>query len=375
MLCLFSVAGKLEFRGSEELFGATRVYPEDVDYMRSDSTFLDKKRREGDPEADLLIKEVMDRDLTRQFYSYLSLSNEQARQNDSLELVREFLFRPARIPSWYDDARLQNGQRFFQKYALDVMGLLGAMSLPYCYAATPGNKAIYFTEKMKKSPGKRLLDTAHFIIEVMKDGAFTAHGNGAFEVQKTRLIHALVRHYIQYKTPWDPIWGMPVNQEDMAGTNLAFSYIILMGMRQSDFALSAEDENDFLYAWRFIGYQLRIDEDLLPGNMEEAKVLEETIRARHFRKSEEGPKLTSELVNHYKESFPKIASYFVESQIRYFIGPEVSELLGLKSQPRKDKIVAFINKVRRGINRNFVNPFSYRIMISNHFKLKKKYSP
>lgn len=342
--------------------------------MRSDNTYLDQKRREGDPEADLIIKEVIDRDLTRQFYSYLPLSKEETKKDDCLALVQEFLLRPAQFPPWHDEARLQNGQRFFQKYALDVMGLLGAMSLPYCYAATPGNKAIYITEKMRKAPGKRLLDTAHFIIEVMKDDAFTTEGNGAFEVQKTRLIHALVRHYILYKSPWDPLWGVPVNQEDMAGTNLAFSYIILMGMRQSDFVLSHEDENDFLYAWRFIGYQLRIDEELLPGNMAEAKVLEESIRSRHFRKSEEGPLLTSELINHYKESFPKIASYFVESQIRYFIGPEVSELLGLKSQPRKDKIVAFINKIRRGINRNFVNPFSYRIMISNHFKLKKKYS-
>lgn len=342
--------------------------------MRRDNIFLDQKRREGDGEADRIIQEVIDRNAIHLFYAYLPLSKEQTAENHSLENVRQFLLRHPQFPPWYDETKLLNGQRFFRKYALDVMGLLGAKSLPYCYAATPGNKAIYLTEKMKKSPGKRLLETAHFIIEVMKEDAFGLQGAGAFEVQKTRLIHALVRNYISARTPWNPEWGVPVNQEDMAGTNLAFSYIILLGMRQSDFQLTREDENDFLYAWRFIGYQLGIDEELLAENMEEAGALEEAIRQRHFRKSEEGPKLTTELINHYKESFPAIASYFVESQIRYFIGPEVSELLGLKSQPVKDRFVDYFNRIRKSINRNFVNPFSYRIMISNHFKLKKKYS-
>jgi hypothetical protein len=342
--------------------------------MRSDKIFLDQKRREGDYEADRIIGEVISRNETHDFYAYLPLSRQETVENHTLETVREFLLRPAQFPEWHDEARLLNGQRFFRKYALDVMGLLGAKSLPYCYAATPGNKAIYLTEKMKKSPGKRLLETAHFIIEVMKENAFRPEGTGSFEVQKTRLIHALVRSYISARTPWKPEWGIPVNQEDMAGTNLAFSYIILLGMRQSDFRLTQEDENDFLYAWKFIGFQLGIDEQLLAGNMDEAGALEEAIRLRHFRKSEEGPKLTSELINHYKESFPAIASYFVESQIRYFIGPEVSELLGLKSQPFKDRFVDVFNRIRKSINRNFTNPFSYRIMISNHFKLKKKYS-
>jgi hypothetical protein len=339
-----------------------------------DQYFLDKKRGEGDREADAIIANLVKTESLPMFYNYLPLSKEQTKSRPTIPEVQEFLLQPAFLPGWFDSARLKNGQQFFQKYALDVMGLLGALSLPYCYAATPGNKAIYFTEKMRKSPGKRLLETAHFIIEVMKEGAFGDEGFGMFEVQKTRLIHALVRHYIANKTAWDVSWGVPVNQEDLAGTNLAFSYIIIVGMEQSDFILDTKDKEDFLYAWRFIGYQLRIDEALLPETMAEAKILEEAIRLRHFKKSDEGPLLASELINHYKESFPAVASYFVESQIRYFIGPEVSALLGLHPQPVKDTIVEVMNRLRKKINRKFINPFSYRIMIRNHFKLKKRYS-
>ncbi len=342
--------------------------------MRHDEIFLDTSRREGDLEADEVIRIIVSGGSLKEFYRYLSFSWTVTAQSSSLPVVKDFLLRPAKLPMWYDEERLRRGQKFFKKYALEIMGLLGALSLPYCYAASPGNKAIYFTEKMKKSPGKRLTDTAHFIIEVMRENALSEGGNGSFEIQKTRLIHALVRSFILSKTAWDSAWGMPVNQEDMAGTNLAFSYIILRGMEQSEFRISAEEKEDFLFAWRLIGHQLAIKEELLPASLNEASMLEEAIRLRHFRKSEEGQLLTSELIEHYKVAFPRIAAYFVDSQIRYFIGPEVAELLGVKQHPWKDRIVSVMNDFRKKINRRFVNPYSYDIMFNNHLKLKKKYS-
>jgi hypothetical protein len=109
--------------------------------MRVENDFLDQKRRQGDEEADNIIANVVKNGTSRLFYSYLSLSKDEAGRHEPLEEVRDFLMRPAVYPDWFDESRLLNGQRFFQKYALDVMGLLGALSLPYCYAATPGNKA------------------------------------------------------------------------------------------------------------------------------------------------------------------------------------------------------------------------------------------
>jgi hypothetical protein len=341
--------------------------------MKMEPDFLDKMRYVGDEEADRIVASAMTGENASQLYGYLPLSRNAVEKHAHLPAVRKFLLQPSIVPAWFSEERLLSGQRFFRKYALDIMTLLGAMSLPYCYAASPGNKAIYLTEKMRKTPGKRLHDTAHFIIEVMKERAFSSECTGSFEVQKTRLIHAMVRYFVSTKTDWDKSWGVPVNQEDMAGTNLAFSYVIIRGMEQSHFILSERAVEDFLYAWRFIGYQLRIDEALLPKTREDAAVLERAIRERNFHESKEGPLLTSELIRHYKESFPAVAGYFVDSQIRYFVGPEVSSLLGIPAQPLKDRIVDRINSVRKKINRAFVNPLSYKMMMNNHLKLKEKY--
>jgi hypothetical protein len=342
--------------------------------MRTDHEFLDQMRRRGDRDSDIVVANVFQAGSAKQLYSYLSLTRDEVAQNGGCPEVQAFLLRNTALPEWFDEDRFVNGQKFFRKYALDIMTLVGAMSLHYCYAASPGNKAIYLTEKMRKTPGKRLLETAHFIIEVMKEGVFAEGGSGYFEVQKTRLIHALVRHYILHKTEWNSTWGVPVNQEDMAGTNLAFSYIIVEGMQQSDFVFNGNEADDFLYAWKFVGFQLGIDEALLPSTIPDAKSLERVIRRRHFHKSAEGPLLVSELIKHYRESFPAVAGYFVDSQIRYFIGPEVSSLLGLQRQPLKDSFVRMVNALRKKVNRKFVNPFSYQIMMRNHMKLKEKYA-
>jgi hypothetical protein len=342
--------------------------------MCKDDIFLNEMRRMGDPEADDLVARIFKRNDGKVLYSYLALPRGGVIGHKADSEIRDFLLGADPVPTWFDSASVRRGQAFFRKYALDIMSLLGALSLPFCYAATPGNKAIHLTEKMRKAPGKRLLDTAHFIIEVMKEGSFEGDNNGHFEVRKTRLIHALVRHYVTTRGLWDASWGTPVNQEDMAGTNLAFSYIILRGLRQSGFRIAQQDGNDFLHAWRFIGHALRIDDALLPASENDAEHLERTIRKRNFRDSEEGRLLTRELVEHYRQSFPAVAAYFVESQIRYFVGPEVASVLGLREDPMKDRIIRKLNRVREALNRVVVNPYSYPIMMRNHEKLKARYS-
>lgn len=342
--------------------------------MRLDAAYLDSMRLAGDAQADEFIATLFRDNLQHELYAYLQLPDEKVVHNNNVPHIRNFFVQPLRFPAWYDAASISRGQAFFRKYALDIMTLLGAMALPYCYAASPGNKAIYFTGKMRKTPGKRLLETAHFIITVMKAGNFEEGGTAAVQLNKTRLIHALVRHYILDKTSWNMDWGMPVNQEDMAGTNLAFSYIILEGLEQAHYPLTLQEKEDFLHTWRFIGYQLHIDEALLPASFQEARQLEQVIRERHFKKSEEGSMLMKELIQHYKTSFPAIPAYFVDAQIRYFIGEEIAALLGMKPETVKDAMVRVMNRFKEWINRRYNNPYSYQIMLKNHATLRAKYS-
>jgi ER-bound oxygenase mpaB/B'/Rubber oxygenase, catalytic domain len=341
--------------------------------MQANNNYLDKQRLMGDTEADSLIETIFSKQQQTVLYGLLQLEE----KNISLQpasAVRDFMISRKEKPVWYNQRLLQNGQKLFKQYALEIMALLGAMSLPYCYAASPGNKALYLSDKMRKSPGKRLMDTASFVIAVLSEGSLEESGLGNVHINKVRLIHALARYYLKKQPSWDMAWGLPINQEDMAGTNLAFSYVILLGMQQSGFVLSEKEKEDFLFVWRYIGYQLNIQEDLLPASFKEAGGLANLIKKRNFKKTEEGIQLTSELLSYYKLSVPPAQADLVPSQIRYYLGNEVAEYIGLTSDPSRDRITSAANSLRALKNIASVQPDSYQKMLSQHSLLKKKFA-
>ena len=340
--------------------------------MKIQEPYLDIKRKEADPEADELITYLYSKNQEHVLYHFLQTPFDESLNNLTSDSLKAFLIK-RRETSWYDPELTEKGQRFFKKYATEIMMLLGALSLPYCYAATPGNKAIFLTEKMRKKPGKRLLETADYVISLMDEKAFSENGYGWLLINKTRLIHAMVRYMLLHSGRWDDSWGVPINQEDMAGTNLAFSYIILEGLEKLKFNLSEDDKSGFLHIWRYIGYQNYIDEALLPENMNEGWALEEMIVKRNFRSSTEGKLLIKDLIGHYRSAFPRVAGFLVDSQIRYFLGEDVSDLLGLESNQFKDSFIKVINKLKESLNSMNIHISSYEKMLRDHEKLKEIY--
>jgi ER-bound oxygenase mpaB/B'/Rubber oxygenase, catalytic domain len=341
--------------------------------MTFTNQFLDAQRLIGDPEADQLISEIFTTGKQTILYQVLKLDAKDyhAQSNSS---IKNFLTSRKENPSWFNSKRLQNGQLLFKHYALEMMALLGAMSLPYCYAASPGNKALYLSDKMRNSPGKRLVDTATFVIEVLTPGSLNDGGMGSLHINKVRLIHALSRYYLKKQSQWDMKWGQPINQEDMAGTNLAFSYIILLGLQQSGYVLSVSEKEDFLFTWRYIGYLLNINENLLPTTLSQAQHLESIIKKRNFKKTEEGKTLTRELLEYYRTNVRGWQKELITSQIRFYIGNDVADYLGMAVDPIKDRIASSTTTFKSLQNMFSIKSSSYQAMLLQHEQLKKSFS-
>lgn len=340
--------------------------------MSITSNFLDQQRLIGDEEADRLIQQIFAAKQQSDLYALLKLNKGEVEQRP-YNLIKEFLLARKPQPVWFNQRQVQRGQQLFKQYALEMMALLGAMSLPYCYAASPGNKALYLSDKMRNSPGKRLLDTATFVIAVLTPGTLHEDGTGYFHINKVRLIHALSRFYVGKQPTWNMDWGVPINQEDMAGTNLAFSYVILLGMQQSGFSLSQTEKEDFIFLWRYIGYQLGIDERMLPNDLREAQQLAGIIKYRNFKKTEEGIILTDELVTYYKSMVPKDQAKLITAQIRFYLGNEVAGYLGLPMDTTRDSLAEIAGSFKAFQNFLAYQPNSYQQMLIQHAQLKERF--
>ncbi|HMP99039.1 MAG TPA: oxygenase MpaB family protein, partial [Cyclobacteriaceae bacterium] len=214
-------------------------------------------------------------------------------------------------------------------------------------------------------------DTANFVIGVSTPGSFEENGLAQREINKTRLIHALARYYL-LKSDWQMDWGLPINQEDMAGTNLAFSYITLMGLRKSGFTLTAKQEEDFIYLWRYIGYQLYIEEILLPDSLHSAFHLTKIIEERNFKPNEEGVLLSRSLIDYYRNAIPdKQVANLMEAQLSFYLGEKVADFLKIKSDPLAMNIIKLRMSLQAWQNYFKVQVPTYQQMLLNQEQFEK----
>ncbi|MBB3841562.1 hypothetical protein FHS57_005590 [Runella defluvii] len=306
-----------------------------------DDTLLTPFRQLGDPAADALVAAVVQqtgREGLTVFMRFLGdLKN--ASLAEQLPEVVHFFEQQGHLPPWTDPQKMAQGMAFFWKHETEIALLLGCYSLPYCYAAANGAQVLWLTERIKKDTYKRLEETGEFVFEIMQERDWR-NGRNVIKVLKIRLMHAVVRYFTSHHAQWDSAWGLPINQEDMAGTNLAFSYIVVRGLRKMNVKTQTNDEESYLHFWDIIGHLLGVNERLLPVDLREAYHLDRAIYRRQFKPSTAGKGLTQALTKVLQNQVPtKQLQNFPIAQMRFLLGKEVADLLGVPEVPLEDIVV------------------------------------
>jgi hypothetical protein len=295
---------------------------------------LNEKRLIGDRPGDSFIESIFaDAEKKMQLQECLTdLKRNKQLNKPPKKFENQTIFKgSATLPGWADEKLMLQGAIFFAQHSDAILNLLGLLSLPYCYAAAKGAMVLHLSDRMRSDAEKRLYETAEFVWEVMAPDAFLADGSGFAAIFKVRMMHAAVRYYTLKSNKWDNAWGFPINQEDMAGTNLSFSLIVIRGLRKFGYAISYEEQSAYIHLWNVIGYLLGLDEALLPASGKAANTLENAIRTRQFHPSEQGKLLTASLISYFCKvndgSIYTNADIF--QMMRYLLGKEIAGLLGI----------------------------------------------
>ena len=232
----------------------------------------------------------------------------------------------------YSEPELRPAQDFFEEKGDLYLAMLGFYSLPYCYAFADGAQVLVRSNRILDQIGERLGETASFVLEIFRPGAFSIQDSAYLICAKVRLIHAFSRYFIsQYAKDWDLAYGQPVNQEDMLGTNLAFSHIVLRGLGKMGATPSEKEYESVLIYWKWIGKLIGIDTQYWPTSTKEAFELDKLIRKRHLKSSEAGQRLVAGLLHFYQKTIPDpVLNSQAEGILSFFLGKEASEALALK---------------------------------------------
>lgn len=229
---------------------------------------------------------------------------------------------------------LRAGQAFFDEKGDMYLAMLGFYSLPYCYAFADGAEVLVRSKRILSDIGERLGETATFLLDLFKPGAFYEDAAPYLTVAKVRLIHAFSRYFIlKYAKDWNPDFGIPINQEDLIGTNLSFSLMVLRGLRKLRKSPSIQETESILAYWKWVGHLMGIDTKYWPKTSKEAYELEKLIRQRHLKSSDAGKQLINALRAYYKSSIPDpIIARQVDNLLFFFLGKQAASALGLKPE-------------------------------------------
>jgi hypothetical protein len=226
---------------------------------------------------------------------------------------------------------MQAGERVFWRYGPEIIMTLFCYGLPFCYAGAKGVQVLALTTRLFSNPTRRVIETAQMVVDVMAPGGLAANGRGVRTAQKVRLMHAAVRYQIATHGLWNPAWDRPINQEDLAGTLLAFSWVCLDGLRQMGFQLSADEADSYLHSWNVVGALLGIREALLPMHVAHAEALARAIQRRQYAACAEGQMMTQALIAMMQYHLPgNVFDAFPAALIRLLLGEEYADLLAVE---------------------------------------------
>ncbi|MEI6740822.1 MAG: oxygenase MpaB family protein [Gemmatimonadaceae bacterium] len=279
-----------------------------IDPKWSDPAFLDALRQQGDPVAEAAVAALkadgVSQATLRRSLGFMRNNGGQL-PDDAPEVLQKFFAHTYErcpsclapdLPAWVDRDRLIRGQAVFAKHTVACILVLLCKSLPEGYAAPGMTKVLNMSGELTKLPFHRLAGTLQLLKTVTRPGSFERNGMGILATQEMRMLHAGVRvNVAQAAMPapgydaYRAQYGIPINAEDLIGVTMAFSLLVIQGLRTLGVVLTPRQEEDYYYVWRVYAHLKGVrapgmpdDADCLPQSVAEAEVFYQAFAKRHY---------------------------------------------------------------------------------------------
>ena len=188
------------------------------------------------------------------------------------QALARFYQRYSTPPPWVDPASLARGQQVFLAYAPAMALSLYYRSLVPGFGAIPKIAAVLQATAYLAPPAsprqvqKRLMDTGAFLAAVtaLPVQELLPGGEAWKATLQVRILHAKVRRALLQRKG-SKCWnveqlGVPINQEDMAATLMAFGPNTLVGCEiVSGRPLPVQERLDYLHLWRYVGWLMGVE--------------------------------------------------------------------------------------------------------------------
>jgi uncharacterized protein (DUF2236 family) len=342
--------------------------------MRYTDAYLEALRAVGDPEPDRIVAELARDGQVQEVNAILRhlIQNNQPIPAELPDNIEFWLRDCATLPAWADRERIDRASALFSEHGVTISLILATASLVECYAARKGVKVLTFSYRLGQNAYRRVAESAQFVILLMAPGGLYEGGQGIKAIQKVRLMHAAIRNLVLRSGRWDQAeLGVPICQEDMLGTLMAFSYIVIRDLRRLGVQVTEEEAEGFLYFWQVVGAMMGVTPEAIPRSWAEADALTAAIARRHHGPSPEGVLMTRALLEMHADLIPgELFDGIVPALIRHLVGDQIADWMEVPESrwesllEHKRLVGSWFDAVQRNVQivRNVVNRLGMAMM-------------
>ncbi|MDS0138731.1 MULTISPECIES: oxygenase MpaB family protein [unclassified Amycolatopsis] len=235
-----------------------------------------------------------------------------------------------RLPSWADPAKLRRAADFNRRKDTYLFMLYGLGSGIMSTVIPREARSVYWSAGGADMQD-RAAKTFTFGYDLSEAGAFEPSGQFVVTANKTRLVHAAVRHLLPQSAHWRAVADerVPISNGDILVTFHSLGTFVHRKLREWHVPMSAADEDAFLHQWQVAIHLLGVRDEFIPQTWAAADAQSAQVLTPLLAPTPEGKELAADLLGLTAQIDLGVTRGFLNEFVRYVLSNEVGDWLGL----------------------------------------------
>ncbi|MCX6501707.1 MAG: oxygenase MpaB family protein [Microbacterium sp.] len=234
------------------------------------------------------------------------------------------------MPAWADAAKIRRAADFNRRmdiYLFMVYGIGGGIMS----TVIPREAKSVYWSKGGADMQDRAAKTFTFGYDLGDVNAFDPSGQFVVTANKTRMVHATVRHILPKSPYWKAVADeqIPISNSDILVTFHSTGTFAHKKLKEWGVKMTAADEEAFLHSWQLALHFLGVRDEYIPATWADAHAQADQILTPKLAWTPEGQELAEVLLGLTAQIDLGVTRGFLNEFVRYQLGDDIGDWLGL----------------------------------------------
>ncbi|WAL66545.1 oxygenase MpaB family protein [Amycolatopsis cynarae] len=234
------------------------------------------------------------------------------------------------LPSWADRDKLRLAADFNRRKDTYLFMLYGLGSGIMSTVIPREARSVYWSAGGANMQD-RAAKTFTFGYDLSELTAFEPTGQFLVTANKTRLVHAAVRHLLPQSSHWEAVTNeqIPISNGDILVTFHSLGTFVHRKLLEWKVPMSAADEDAFLHMWQVAIHMLGVRDEFIPKTWADADAQSAQVLTPILAPTPEGKELAQDLLGLTAQIDLGVTRGFLNEFVRYVLSDAIGDWLGL----------------------------------------------